>query len=259
MFKKILLLISVAFFLGCSNDSEENQANESGKVPLKIKESIYYDQSTPPDVSEMNFIYQNTVLTGLKSPDNSREIKLIYNGQKVTKIEYYRDSNLNYENTITYEGDNIKSVVNGLGEERTDFLYENGVLQKLIYSYRSSTSEPWVVYNTKECFFNNSNLIKEIENDVDSPSIIYKKEHQFDTKNNPFKNLNPYVKFLFEFETIDAMSLNNIILTNHYNGANSTTITSTKTYENTYNEDGYPILVKKKDGTTLISQIEIEY
>jgi hypothetical protein len=260
MFKKIALLATSVFFFGCNTDSVDVSEIESGIVPKKIKETIYYDSTMPPDISEVIFNYENGVLLSVKRTDDTYETKYTYNGDKLIKVSNYKDSKLRYEDIISYEGDLITGVYNTNDDWKSEFVYEKGALKRFVYYSRDSQSPTWEVYQTKDIFFHNSNLIKEVENNINkySPSS-YRNEYQYDTKKNPFKNLNPYLKFFFDFETIDVLSINNMLSITSFEDAASTTVSAKKTLEYSYNSKGYPISVKKKNGSKLISQLEIEY
>lgn len=260
MFKKILFLLILPFLNGCSSDGSNEDSNSDVQlqnVPLKITETIYFGSSS--DVTTTKFNYAGGKLISLEKLNEPRKTLITYNGDKPVKFSIYNNGVLVKEQNINYQGDKLLSVIDSQNLEKTEFYYTNEVLDLITHSQSSGGS--WITNSTDKYFFSNSNLIKKYHTTYYPSASAIKIEYDFDTKNNPFKNLNKYLKLLLEYETIEVGNLNNSTSARYYATVSSTTPESNRNFVNTYNSNNYPTEVIKylTESNAQLSKIEILY
>lgn len=260
MFKKILFLLILPFLNGCTSDvsNEDNNSDmQLQNVPVKITETIYFGSSS--DVITTKFNYEGSKLISLEKLNEPIKTLITYNGDKPIKFSKYNNGVLVKEQNINYQGDKLLSVIDSQNLEKTEFYYTNEVLDLITHSQSSGGS--WITTSTDKYFFNNSNLIRKYHTTYYPTASAIKIEYDFDTNNNPFKNLNKYLKILLEYETIEVVNLNNITSARYYATVSSTSPESNRSFVNTYNSNNYPIEVVKylTGSNTQLSKIEILY
>ena len=243
----------------CStNNSTENSTtiNPPANSLKKITEIAYYTPAGTTQIAE--FQYENGILKRLFNAGQSLEFE--YNGTKIANSKRYLNSVLQNTTTFTYNADLLQTIqVNA--NERTIFNYQGTVLANL--QYQGIQNSIWTTVQSESFTFNTSNNISQtikIFNNGGSSSS-YKSAYTYDTKNNPFKEMNPYIRLFLNYESIDIISQNNKIQKFDFTTPTSTTSTQTEYFEIVYNAQNYPTSIKKKRFTTneLVSEMTIEY
>lgn len=219
------LLLSITL-LSCSKDEKSTPDSASIILPKK-----------------MNFI-ENT-----SNDKVGKDTYFTYNGNKIVSSIY---DNL-YKNVYTYTGNFITKVEEFQYAELTyswDYTYTNGKLTSVLekeprYSYSKLTNyvhntDGTVLYSSKngkgKLTFKDGNLVE------DATETNGTETYEYDTKNNPFKNILGISVLLYSYKEDGAhfnSSKNNYIKrTDKYNG--NTSVLSTSTIS--YNSNGYPIV-----------------
>lgn len=255
---KIFLLLSVIFFTNsCSNDDSVSTVPvSSNKTIKKYSEKIYSNGQIQSQFSR-DFNYENGKLISIS--DNLNKMEFIYNLDQIIEVKIYNNNQLSSTNSLTYNGSLLTSIVNNLNNEKTVLNYNNGVLSSLKNQDYNGTG--WIDTKIKIYTFQNSNVQKLITEDTGSSA--YKSTFEYDTNNSPMKNMNPYLKYLLEYESCDFISINNVLKRfSHPNTTTSTGILSTQ-YTTDYNSDNFPVLIKKYSvifgQERLVSEATIEY
>ena len=165
-------------------------------------------------------------------------------------------------NNITYEGNNLKLIQQGDGSEKTEYNYINGQLASEPSSYSTNVG-PFVLSTLNSyTFSSNQNIACKILSFYQGINSSFKSGFEYDNKNSVFKNMNPYLKFLFNFESLDIKSNNNNVL-KQFSHSTPTANDSTQSHYYTiiYNDNNFPISVKKHQfgNNELISECTISY
>ena len=230
-----LVLLLTLTFLSCSKDGDSTPDSSSLILPKKIN----YIENTSRDK-----IGKDTYFT--------------YKGNKI--VSDLTDGR--YKNVYTYTGDFITKVEGFDYAKLTsteDYTYINGKLTSVTYketsaSYSTTTnfiynSDGTVLYSSNgngkgKLTFKNGNLIEDASENNGTES------YEYDTKNNPFKNILGIAALLYNCKECgphNAASNNYIKRTDTYSG--STSVLSTSVI--TYNLDGYPIAdIENNSGLT---------
>lgn len=254
-----VLLLLVFSFLSCSND--DNDTVVSSKTIKNIEEKIYYNGQIDSQYIinfNYNYNYNGAVLESVS--DDQNKLKFIYNGDKIIETKLYVSNQHLSSNFITYENDLLKMIIQDDQEEQTSFTYNNGVLNSKSNSYMDNGT--MVTYSTETYQFLSNNIVQKITESQFSTTPT-KRTFEFDSKNSMFKNMNSYLKYIFNFETIDGLSKNNPIKAYDYPTINSTEGILTGEFAITYDNDEYPVLIKKYNVSNnqqqLISELIISY
>lgn len=254
------VLLALVVLSSCSKSSgDETQPvilNAPENSIKKITETVYY---TPSGTTySVNFEYELGVLKRYFGANTKTEFE--YLGNKIISAKSYNNNILQRSNTLSYLGDNLISVLADNGE-KTEFTYSGNTLSSMA---NGSVSGAIFVANESQIYsFNSSNnLIQLIKNNSFGGSQnSYKSAFTFDTANNPFKMMNPYLRLVLSYESIDILSKNNKTQTFAFTSPTGTTSTQTEYYNIIYNSQNYPTSIKKKRFTTneLVSEMTIEY
>jgi hypothetical protein len=254
----IVLLVALINIVSCSNDdSSNNQPPIVSKTIQKIEEKIYYNGEVDFQYF-MNFNYDNNILTSIS--DDTRKLEFIYEGTKIVEIKRYLNNQYSDSNLLLYEGNLLKTIIQDDQEEQTTFNYQNGVLSSKVNSYNQNGN--WITFMSENYQFENNNRVQVISQNQFSIQP-YKNTFEFDSKNSIMKNMNPYLKYIFNFETCEITSQNNAVKGFSYDNVNSNQATHFKDFEIIYDADDYPTSIKKYNiyGTQqeLISEMTITY
>ena len=256
-FKFTIFVLSILVFASCSNDSNQSSAplNSIANTIKKITETTY---STTPSSYSIEFEYQNGNLKRIFSGTNSAEYQ--YNGNKITSVDYYQNSVLNNSQAITYSGDFLTMIqINPNERIRLDYSGNN------LYTstYESLINNSWGTANIESFTFDNSgNQTERFFSYTYQGSVqSFKSSYVYDNKNNPFKMMNPYLKYLLEPNSFINKSQNNVTQSYSYPDVSSTTATLSENYEIVYNSNNYPTNIKCRRAVNneLKSEITIEY
>lgn len=260
MLKKFAFLLLFSTVLACSSDDNATTApGETQKVLLtKITQTVYYSSSE--NVSVTKFNYQGDKLVNISDEASINRLEFVYEGDKVVRANQLNNTELLGYNTISYDGNNLKTV-QGSNAQKTEYSYTNGVLN----SSTSSTfyDNTWTQVRKSEYTFTNNNATQIVQRrNFSGEEAVYKSTYTFDSKNNPMRDMNPYLKLLlFEFEGFSPLNLNNTISEKSFNGLDALTPSEEYSYEIIYNGDNFPtqIIRKVTGSTTPISKTVFEY
>lgn len=205
-----LVLLLAITFLSCSKDGESTPNSASLILPKKMSEGVddtYYTYDGNKIVSKNYQVNYKRVYT--------------YTGNLITKIESFYYAKLLSTYDFTYTNGKITSMLD------TEPPYA-----PIMTTYIHNT-DGTILYSSKnengKLIFKNGNLI---EWDMGINEI---KTYEYDTKNNPFKNILGYSEL--SGITFEGFKNNIIKETNKVNGF------ADESGKNiiTYNSDGYPI------------------
>ena len=236
--KKILCLFGALtlVLVSCSSD-DENSEN------LILPKTVTYKYSDAEgDNDKAVVLYNGNKIVSASYSVSDKEV-YTYIGDFITKIEdFASEGNISSTNEFTYENGKLK--IDLLTEISGDHTY----ISKTVYTHNNDGTISYVTYsdiNTTDenktsegvLTYSNGNLVKKTNNYEGGSS--YSKTYEYDTKNNPFKNVLGY-NLLIDYDT--TVNLNNVTkMTNVYDngGAGGSTNVFTYTYE--YNDMGYPV------------------
>jgi hypothetical protein len=190
-----------------------------------------------------------------------------YNSNKIVSID-----SANKQSTFTYANDLITKIVTfdnvNLSQSVLDYSYVNDELVRVVSSdnyvvnfthnddgsvlYERLTTDVnnnvITVYSGK-MFFQNGNLVKdERTKGGNVPSIVCKEivSYQYDSKNNPLRNIVGYSKLLDNFKCISANVITRIQEENRVEHLDTNQIESTAVLyvsTNQYDASGYPTVI----------------
>ena len=152
----------------------------------------------------------------------------------------------------------IPSKKNDDEDEKTEYSYLNGILSSMTNSYRNGSE--WESSRSQSYVLSNGNIQSSITSWFGSS---FKNSFEYYVKHNPMKNMNPYLKYIFQVETCDFISSNNVLKKYYYSNMNDVTGVLSHQYIIVYDADNYPINVKKysinNSEQSLISESVITY
>jgi len=256
--KKFPLLVLFAFvFTLFSCSSDDSPSGSGGLKVATFHEKIYVSGNL---YSDHNFVfnYQDGKLVNVVKGTST--IEFTYSGDKITTSNVYVNDVLSSTTDYNYSGNLLTSIIYNSQQEKTDLIYSGSVLQSMKSSYLDGGI--WIQIQQNDYTFSNNNIQQKVRSDNDgSFAFSYKSSYDYDNANNPFGNMNPYLRLMFNFETIDIISNNNVTKQYSYPSVGSTTPTLSHNYVIEYNTDNYPISVKKYliAGNELISETAITY
>lgn len=288
--KKLYFLAALFVILtSCSNDSDSVVEEPIVIEKPIVSEPLPVDPIPVPVIPVDTTTVPLTVLyiDALSDIDNKYLDTNNYDGNKILSVK----SNSN-KTLFTYEGNRIVKQVrfykdkSGIEVKSTEveYTYENGKLKTRLLKQRFSNSYPDGSYIRKTIYSHTSdNLISFVEYSIDSDfkfetkvsegHLIYKngnlieekmitnsattiRKYEYDSKNNPFKNIRGFNLLLNEISSFGKNNVTKVSL-------NSTEYSAPATYLSTfiYNENEYPVKYTSfaKDGKTIEYEMEFTY
>lgn len=256
--KKPLLFFSALILLlsSCSNDdSPSNPSNPStpstpsNSLNVLIKKMIIIN--TQEGTSEINFTYEGKKLVEQKSTGYLNYTKrFYYTGDLITKYEVMSGANNTIVTDLTYEKGKLKTL-----SENRRYLYTGAAyVKKTTYTYNADDSVSFVTNDidketnkitstrTGKLTYVNGNLVKDER--FDDPTGFISTVLEYDTKNNPSKNVIGF-NLLLGYSDFNYSANNKSKLTT--NGVYSSPWTVYTTYE--YDENNFPTVAKHSDET----------
>jgi hypothetical protein len=224
--------------------SKEDVQNENIKTVKKITESLY-ENGVATDETTTNFLYKDNKLIGAESIDfeSTTKIEFIYSGDKMVSVVFKDVSGKTlHSNNISYDGINIKSVMQNNEEEKADFIYSDGKIISNSF-YRSSPSSEWILNETETMLFDSFKNVVEKQTWNKYSNSVNIRKYDYDTKNNPMKNMISYFRYT-GIESADFVSTNNIIKTYYFDEATQQSVLNSE-YEIKYDSDDFPVEIKK--------------
>ena len=239
--KKILCLFSALTLVLTSCSSEDSSSEEKSLLP---KKEIYTYGLQPDDNSTITYVYDGNKIVSLTYDDGAKTV-FTYEGNFIKKAIYTESDEGKTRTKITdftYENNKLKYFLEVSSESssvmRKNYTYNpNGTISTTTVFINSTTQEEIQDSSSVLTLDANGNIIKAEFNDLINTV-------EYDTKNNPFKNITGYALLLDSgiFDQ-DANPVNNITKITEKTGQ---VVTGTFTYENTYNTDNY--LIKSVQG-----------
>ena len=257
---KSLCVFCVALLMSCSNDDggKDTTSNEKSVLIKKITETVYY--SGESDTSIMDFIYENEVLKSVTTNTRYRS-EFEYIGNKINKVNYFRDDTASGFTTFYYNGDLLNYTLSGINQdEKTEYFYVNGILTTEKSGYFDEGK--YIIFQELSYTFDPSKNITELRNksSMYGSETISKSKYFYDNKNNPMKFMNKYYRLVFDLEGFDGRTVNNVTSREYYYPVTNE-VPGYSNFEIVYNNDNFPIEIKKisKESNNVISKTVIEY
>lgn len=242
--KKILCLFgAVALMLtSCSSDDDKTSTEEN--VVLLPKTEKYTYALNAQDNSTVTYAYDGNKITSLTYNTGEKTV-FTYTDNLITKAVYtetYEGAPRIFTTTYTYENGKLKSSfqlgsASSVNKRRTYTYNANGTISTVTVLINPTTQAETQDSSSVLTLDANGNIVKAEFNDL--TNII-----EYDTKNNPFKNVLGFTSLLdSDIFDKDANSVNNMTKVTEKSGD---VIEGTTTYTNTYNSDNY--LIKSVSG-----------
>lgn len=264
--KKIILTLSILVLsvASCSKNDDDIPTPENVETPtiptdsnILPKKIIYIDEEGE---SSSTFSYNdNKLVGGTFSGDlySLANFVYTYDGDLITKIEWFEEGVLTDKHEFLYEKNKLKTSI----YNRNDLDFETGELKKIVTKREYTHNNDGTILEEYFDFVNgeyvkrdknilytiiNGNITKRIENSPHTSSYFY----EYDNKNNPFKNITGYDKIGFSnvddsgYNDVDSFfSMNNIVKkTNQFENIIDDQIIPQKTIQDyvlTYNPNGH--------------------
>jgi hypothetical protein len=264
--KNLLLLFSAVtlVFTSCSSNDNNSSTEDTSILPKTI--SYIYSSDMLGTNSTSTITYSgNKIVSTVKK--NSKII-FTYDGNLITKqVQFYVDSK-GIETKVadvfyTYENGKLKTRT--MKEEFSTQFPDGQFIDKTVYTHTSANLVSYVSYyvnvdtqaETKSSegslTFKDGNLVKEQQISVSSTSTSTR-TYEYDTKNNPLKNVTGFDLLLNE---ISEFGKNNSTKTTSVRYGNTTPTDYLTTY--TYNDKNYPLRHTSFAGDGKSIEYEIEY
>lgn len=272
MKKLLCLFVTTALTLAsCSNDDNNAENAESTILPNTIK---YTDIDYPSENATYTCKYNGNKI--VSTTDEAGRTDYTYEGDVIVK-------EVNYD-TESEKGKDVKS-------DETTYAYANGKLVSSSFVEGFSANFPNGQYKSRRVFthnadgtvkvekyqtnsvtglesksnyvevltFENGNLIKSVETNTEFNSV-FTAVYEYDTKNNPLKNILGFSLLKDHSEGEGSLSsVNNVVkYTASYSSNNESNVYKR---ELVYNEKGFPLKITsyKKDGITIEGINEYTY
>lgn len=258
--KKIVWFFFTIFLISCSKSDDDSSSSPAKNTIKRISETIYYSSSTQQN--NANFNYDNGILKSIIVDGGTNKGEFIYNGTKIIGYNFYTNNVLENSYNFNYSGDNLVEIISDEG--KSTFEYVNNKLSSKKEYFISGSSYVLVEQKDYNYIGNNVNTEIVMSNYTGNPSY-FKVGYDYDNKNDILKNMNPYLKYCFSFESTVDFSFNNAIFKYNYDSITSSNKTQSHSYIITYNNDNFPVNIKKyrtlSNGNVggLQSEMNIEY
>jgi len=262
---RISLLCGLFSLFSCSDDSQDvaetiQTPAENFPVIKKVTQFTDYGGSGS-DTSVTDFIYNGSQLISAHtvSGPQTYDSQFHYDGEKVTSVDYFENGVADGFTTLTYNGDLLTSTLSGSDQsEQTIYTYNNGNVATVKSYYPVGPNSQLQQSNTYT--YTNGNVTQRLlENYVFSTST-YKNVYTYDSKNNPMRGMNKYLRLTLGNEGFDGLSINNPISWQDIN-PDTNTVSAEYYYEIIYNDADFPMEIKRFTASSdfLISETHIEY
>lgn len=254
MIKKLAFLSLILFAFGCSSDDSDT-TNSDVVLVKKITETIYHSGNEEVRVS--NFTYQNNKLVSINN-GNVHNLKITYDGDKVTRSEAYENNELLSTSNFTYEGNNLLKIQRTISREKAEYTYADGNLRTI--SYYAGTNDEERLRGVETYTFTNGNISQVINNNYEWDPSTSKATYTYNTGNNPLRDISVYLRLSLVFEGINPINSNITSSSSYYSNLNDALPYAVYRYETTYNATNFPVEIKKYgDSNNLITKTVFEY
>jgi len=255
--KKLLYLFtaSLLVFTSCSKDDNDSSDSTFSILPKKVT-TVYNDGDS--DVE--NMVYNGNKIVSVTEKDGS-SAKYTYTGDLITRIdELDEDGKLNYTTEYAYVSGKLNTSIRKGADADETYYYKtkyahnaDGTVSYDNFRGLISTGVEQEYGSTGKYTFKDGNLLKlEVSYYENDYSYVY----EYDTKNNPRKNVLG-LSLLLEDED---SSVNNVVKQTSTSGSGANIRTSTTTYTYTYNANNYPTeMVRNYQGGTSVETVTTQY
>lgn len=241
--KKILCLLGAVALMLTSCSSDDKTSSEENVVLLPKTEKYTY-ATNPQENSIVTYSYDGNKIVSLTYNTGEKTV-FTYTENLITKAVYtetYEGAMRIFTTTFTYDNGKLKSSfqvgsANSLNKRRTYTYNANGTISTVTVLINPTTQLETQDSSSTLTLDASGNIVKAEFNDL--TTII-----EYDTKNNPFRNVLGFTSLLdSDIFDKDFNSVNNIAKVTEKSGA---VIEGTTTYTNSYNSDNY--LIKSVSG-----------
>ncbi|AYN03307.1 hypothetical protein [Flavobacterium sp. 140616W15] len=239
--KKILFLFSAISLVlaSCSSSDDNNDNNDKPTVDdtvLILPQTEKYTSASHPEENNITtYTYNGNKIVSVDYSEGNKTT-FTYTGNVITKSEYFENNILMETTTLTYENNKLKSYLKvpttaSSSRVRTDYTYNtDGTITSLRILIDPITQVETIDLTSVLTLDTRGNIIKIVFDD-------YVDVAEYDTKNNPFKNILGYTLLLdAEIFDQDVNSGNNLTKTT---GEKNGITVEIATYENSYNNNDF--------------------
>jgi hypothetical protein len=268
--RRLHLLVGALTLVVTMNSCSKDDAavEQTAETALILPKKIIYK-------SAFDGIYTTTIsYEGNKIKEfvgNTDKTVFTYTGDLITKEQYYNGTALEDEYDYSYENNKLKTTIytktrsNGINKGKKVYVYNtDGTITKQSYKIDITTGA-----ETKEDIddvftFSNENLIKKVSTttsgttgNINVSKTTY--TYEYDTKNNPIKNILGYNKLIdndFDIGTNNVIKETRVSESSN-NGTPNAPYTNVYNYELTYNSANFPTEKKHSydNGTAVVTDI----
>ncbi len=243
--KKIYLLVTLPIILLCMScsDRKNDEVTIENKTVISKITSTFYDTQSSPNVYTDVFAYDNngnmTKMYGINADGYS--IFEYSSDKKLNKIIHYGKDNktIKFTDIFTYQGDQLIKYIADYEDKTSnriiEYTYDNNGNLKTT----SICEGPPCPIPHKTTFSYTDGNVKFMTSQSPGNSYIPSNEYSYDNKQNPFINMNKYLRILLSGRYL--MSANNVV-TEKMNYSSSVI-----TYTIDYNTEGFPTKILGKD------------
>lgn len=262
--KNLLLLFSALtlMFTSCSSDDNDSSTEDTSILPKTI--SYIYPSVMLGTNSTSTITYSGNKI--VSTVEEGSKTIFTYDGNLITKqVQFDVDSKgietKDIEVLYTYENGKLKTRT--MKEEFSTEFPDGQFIDKTIYTHTSQSLISYINYSVNvdtqletktsegSLTYKDGNLVKEQQI---SGSLTSTRTYEYDTKNNPLKNVTGFDLLLNE---ISEFGKNNSTKTTSVSSGHPTPTDYLTTY--TYNDKGYPLRHTSFDGGGKSIEYEIEY
>lgn len=249
--KKLLFLFTATLLVLTSCSKDDDNSSDSNPATATLVKKIIYTEGTETYSTILN--YNGNKIVSAVSSDNYKT-NYTYNGDVITKTEDFDDKNV-VETTTEYTYAN--------GKLATSFVKESGAPYdvKTVYTYNADGTVSFTDSNFNKTTgalvddggrvgkytYSAGNLVKKAYSYYGTE---YTNTFEYDTKNNPVKNITGFSLLLDNEEDFCA---NNLLK------RTSSTSTGIETHTYTYDVNGFPIEQKSFYNGTAYGTAQYQY
>ncbi|WP_207556466.1 hypothetical protein [Flavobacterium frigidimaris] len=246
-----LFAASLLVFTSCSKDDNDSSNSTSSILPKKVTTTY-----SGGDSDVQNIVYNgNKIVTS--TDQDGYVIKYTYTGEFITKVEEFdKDGKLDKTTDYTYLNGKLNTSVEKSADPTATYYYETKFMHNADGTVFYENFRGLILTGVEQEYgatgkytFKDQNLVKlEVSYYGNEYSYVY----EYDTKNNPLKNVLGY-NLLLEDENA---SVNNVLKETSTSGSGAKISTSTTTYSYKYDANNYPTETVKSypSGTSVATQ-----
>ncbi|WP_447951432.1 hypothetical protein [Chryseobacterium koreense] len=244
MKNKLAFFLASILIIGCSRTNDEGTPPDTTPVLVTKINYLAADGST---AGSMNFTYSGDKIVKAEDSDGSEKIEYTYTGEDLSKSVRYVDGKINSIEEYSYANGKLTSqkVTESYSPHtytftiNYEYVNDNYVKYSRIIGYTTNPTGG-ITYNyaNYEAFLSNGKLNKLISTSSSSGTTTY--TYTYDDKNSPYRNIKGFTKAML-FDSSDAeISQSNLTKSNMSQVWGTSTYSSSRTMNYTYNSNSYP-------------------